>query len=244
MLSGAFSFNIFSCLQTADSARLKERRRRPSADYLRRKKSTLSPLPLFPKLWKIPSLLPMIPRSGSGGRPPQVGAAAHTCTDEAARTAPAQPSGSGGPPFLPSFPPPPFLGKQGHDHFRRELLQLRRREDAPAFLTSYGAPRPAPALPSALQSRGFGGLSRPVGEIISPDGVWGSAPPAFLPSLLPCFPPLLRFFLCRFSGRDLTGWPGLPIVRSIGKVTPLPFFFAEQSHIHHFSGEAMSFRLL
>ena len=105
MLSGAFSFNIFSCLQTADSARLKERRRRPSADYLRRKKSTLSPLPLFPKLWKIPSLLPLIPRSGSGGRPPQVGAAAHTCTDEAARTAPAQPSGSGSPPFLPSFPP-------------------------------------------------------------------------------------------------------------------------------------------
>ena len=157
MLSGALSFNIFSCLQTADSARLKERRRRPSADYLRRKKSTLSPLPLFPKLWKIPSLLPMIPRSGSGGRPPQVGAAAHTCTDEAARTAPAQPSGSGGPPFLPSFPPPPFLGKQGHGHFRRELLQLRRREDAPAFLTSYGAPRPAHALPSALQSRGFGG---------------------------------------------------------------------------------------
>ena len=43
---------------------------------------------------EIPSLLPLIPRSGSGGRPPQVGAAAHTCTDGAALTAHAEPSGS------------------------------------------------------------------------------------------------------------------------------------------------------
>ena len=77
----------------------------------------------------IASSVTTVRRRPDRSRPPQVGATAHTCTDAAVRTSPAEPSG---------FPPFPR-----------------------AILTPHNEPRPVPALPFALQSRGFGGNHSP-----------------------------------------------------------------------------------
>ena len=96
-------------------------------------------------------------------RSPQAGAAAHACTDGPARTAPADAS-----------------------TFRDSAFR-------PCPLTSHGEPRPASALPSALQSRGFGGNHSPR---------WGMGQRPICPPI-PLIPPLSSLpslSSCRASG--------------------------------------------
>ena len=86
-----------------------------------------------------PSLFPLMPRSGNSGRPPQAGAAAHACTDEAARTAPVRSATFRPPDATQRFPPCPGTP------FGVAIEGVRGESFPP---TGHGAaPRPFPSVP-------------------------------------------------------------------------------------------------
>ncbi len=113
-----------------------------------------SPASVFlPKFLEIPSFDTTVRRRPDRSRPPQVGAAAHTCTAAADRTAPAK-----------TFRAPRSL-----------CLSLPRLSSATRFACTL-PPRRRRSL--RRNQGGGGGLSRLCRGIISPGGVRGSAPRA------------------------------------------------------------------